>query len=95
MTTTDNTWLAPTVEADLTSELILGAGEVAMVSTNGLDARESIQVEIFQGDSWNQLSMGTAVELTSRSNTLTLCGPGQYRFNKPKTSNSVGLFKDA
>jgi hypothetical protein len=93
--TTDNTWLAATVDPDESSILLLAPGEVVMVSTNGLETRESIAVEIFQGAVWKSLMMGTAVELTARNNTLTLCGPGQYRFNKPQTSNPVGLFKDA
>jgi hypothetical protein len=91
---TDNTWLAATTLEDVTSELELIAGEVVQVSARGLGVRESIPVEIYQGDGYYPLHMGTAVELTARNNTIVLCGPGQYRFNKPATASVVALYKD-
>ncbi len=91
---TNNTWLAATVNEALSDELNLIAGEVVQVSTRNLGVRESISVEIYQGDGFYPLVMGTAVELTARNNAITLCGPGQYRFKKPVTASAVGLFKD-
>jgi hypothetical protein len=91
---TDNTWLAATVNEVTSEELVLMSGETVQVSTRGLAARESIAVEIYQGNGFYQLMMGVAVELTARTNTAILSGPGQFRFNKPVTAAAVGLYID-
>lgn len=91
---TDNTFLAAATAADVSSELILASGDIARVSTSGLAAGETIQLEAYQGSAWLPVVSESPVVLSALDAVMVLHGPGQFRFRKPVTAAAVGIFVD-
>lgn len=91
---TDNTFLSATTAAATSDELLLDSGDVAHVTTSGLAAGESIQLETYQGSAFQPVVAGAPIILTKENMAMVLCGPGQFRFRKPITAAAVGIYVD-
>ena len=67
----------------------------ATVVVSNLSGAEAVTVEVTpdEGVTWIQLySQGNPVTLTASSNTMTLYGPGKYRFQKPVTVSASAIY---